>query len=177
MSLSLPKDIRTRIQDRIWAKADELDWTRLSDLERANWYENWSKDKDIGGVLAHFMDPRKVRVYIKDSLFKPYHRSRLQSDESRIFSILNVDTNVAIEKYYSKPYGRLFADGRIICWGNSRDWKAIIMSVFERAWEAESSAGHAAALIETGKTSDSDVREMVRDIAKRLGLSVIVWLD
>ena len=65
MSAALPTDIRDRIRQKIWAKADELDWPRISDLERTAWYENWTKDKDVGGVLSHFMDARKVRVYIK----------------------------------------------------------------------------------------------------------------
>lgn len=77
MNMAVAKDVRDNIRKKIWDTADELGWPGLSDIDRATWYENWSKDKDIGGVLAHFMDARKVRVYIKDSLLKPYMRTRL----------------------------------------------------------------------------------------------------
>lgn len=176
MSGLLPKEIRSRIQQKIWIKADELDWARLTDLERASWYENWSKDKDIGGALAHFMDPRKVRVYIKDSLFKPYHHARSQGDEYKIFQALNISANTESLKSFTKPHGRLLADGRIVCWGNSRDWKTILISSFERGWGA-GSTGHAVVLIETGKTMDLALRAMIQDLGRRVGISAIVWTD
>lgn len=174
MSGLLPKEIRNRIQQKIWGKADELEWAKLSDLDRANWYENWSKDKEIGGALAHFMDPRKVRVYIKDSLFKPYHRERSQSDERKVFSALNIDPDTTYLKSFTKPHGRLLADGRIVCWGNSRDWKTIVISAFERGWGADVT-DPAVVLIESGKTMDLDLRAMVQDVGNRLGLSAVVW--
>ena len=67
MTYKVPLDIRDKMREQLWAKADGLVWTKLSDVERASWYENWAKDKEIGGVLSHFMDPRLVRVYIKYS--------------------------------------------------------------------------------------------------------------
>ncbi|CDX21512.1 conserved hypothetical protein [Mesorhizobium plurifarium] len=176
MSGLLPKDIRDRIQRKIWDKADELDWARLSDLDRAGWYENWSKDKEIGSALAHFMDARKVRVYIKDSLFKPYHRARSQSDERKVFTALHIDPDTAFSKSFTKPHGRRLVDGRVICWGSSRDWKSVLMSAFERGWGA-GTAGQAVVLIETGKTMDLTLRAMVHDIGQRLGLNAVVWID
>ncbi len=59
MSMAVAKDVRDNIRKKIWDKADELGWPGLSDIDRATWYENWSKDKDIGGVLAHFMTPER----------------------------------------------------------------------------------------------------------------------
>ena len=68
----IPDDVRDRLRNIVWSRADELGWSSLTDGDRASHYERWTRDKEIGGILAHYMDPRKVRVYIKDSLLKPY---------------------------------------------------------------------------------------------------------
>lgn len=178
MSAALPTDIRDRIRQKIWAKADELDWPRISDLDRATWYENWSKDKDVGGVLSHFMDTRKVRVYIKDSLLKPYLRSRLQDGWDKVLLAIGMDEREgAFKKSYDKPHGRQLLDGKVICWGNSRDWKLILISVFERAYQSNSATPYAAVLVETGKTMNEGIREMILVAGRRLGLSQLVWLE
>jgi hypothetical protein len=178
MSIAVPKEIREKIQEKIWDKADELDWSRLSDLDRAIWYENWSKDNDIGGVLAHFMDPRKVRVYIKDSLLKPYLRTQLGSSADKVLLSTGLSENGAVVRAeFDKPHGRLMSDGKIICWGNSRDWKAVVISVFERARRIEAAEPYAAVLIESGRSMNSDLKEVVIDVGRRLGLEQVVWID
>lgn len=178
MSAALPTDIRDRIRQKIWAKADELDWPRISDLERTAWYENWTKDKDVGGVLSHFMDARKVLVYIKDSLLKPYLRSRLKDGWERVLLVINMEEKEALFKNsYDKPHGRQLLDGRIICWGNSREWKSILISVFERAYQADTGIPYAAVLMETGKTTNVGMREMILDASRKLGLRHLAWID
>lgn len=178
MSAALPADIRERIRQKIWAQANELDWPRISDFERTVWYENWTKDKDVGGVLSHFMDARKVRVYIKDSLLKPYLRSRLQNGWESVLLAINLDASEAIiEKSYDKPHGRQLTDGKVICWGNSREWKSVLFSVFERAYKLDSGQPHAAVLVETGRTTSAGIREMVLDASNKLGLSHLAWID
>jgi len=178
MSMAVPKEIRDRIQQKIWDKAKELDWSKLSDLERATWYENWSKEKDVGGALAHFMDARKVRVYIKDSLLKPYLRRRLEDGAEKVLSAAGLDHQaVAIKRTFDKPHGRLLFDGRVVCWGNSRDWKLIVISVFERAYRHDSGKPYGAVLIETGQTTNDGVREMIKDAGAKLGVSHVLWID
>ena len=95
--MTIPETIRDDIRARLWAAADSLRWSTLPDAVRAKHYEFWTRDPAIGGRLGHFMDPRKVRVYIKDSLIKPYERSRLSrhpdllsaSDPCLIYTSLN----------------------------------------------------------------------------------------
>ena len=67
----IPETIRDDLRDRLWGAADSLRWSTLPAAERAKHYELWTRDPAIGGRLGHFMDPRKVRVYIKDSLINP----------------------------------------------------------------------------------------------------------
>lgn len=178
MSSSVPTEIRALIREKLWRRATELDWSKLSDLDRASWYENWSKDKEIGGTLAHFMDPRKVRVYIKDALIKPYARGKLGADIDKVLAASGLtDDASSIRKSFDKPHGRLLLDGRVVCWGNSRDWKSILFSVFERAYQTDRGQAYAAVLIEDGKTSNSARREMISEAGKKLSISKIEWLD
>ncbi|WP_458762513.1 hypothetical protein [Cupriavidus basilensis] len=178
MSMVMPKEIRDRIRQKIWDKADELDWSKLSDVDRTTWYENWSKDKDVGGALAHFMDPRKVRVYIKDSLLKPYLRSRLEDGTGKALLAVGLSQDaITIRKTYDKPHGRLMLDGKVICWGNSRDWKSIVISVFERAYRIDVGIPYAAVLIETGRTTNDGMRQMIKDAGEKLQLCHVVWID
>lgn len=178
MSASVQKDIRDRIKQKIWDKADELNWSKLSDLDRATWYENWSKDKDIGGVLSHFMDARKIRVYIKDSLLKPYIRSRVENDWPAVATALAVPAGSNSHcRRFEKPHGVQLIDGRVISWGHSRDWKSILISVFERSYRIDSSSAYGAALVETGKTADTGLREMIRSAGQKLGIEKVVWVE
>ena len=178
MSRNIPRAIREQVQNRIWAKADELEWPKRSDIEHAIWYENWAKDEDIGGVLAHFMDPRKVRVYIKDSLIKPYRRARLEDGLERVLAALDLDLEKTVVRApFYKPHGRLLGDGRVICWGNSRDWKIILFAVFERAYSVAGQQSYAAVLFETGQSTGEGTRELIKEAGGRLGIAKIIWLD
>jgi hypothetical protein len=134
-------------------------------------------DANIGGVLAHYMDPRKVRVYIKDSLLKPYERTRLSGTKERILTTLAVPMDAEVTTRYTKPHGIRFTDGRIVSWGNSRDWKSIIMAMFEREFTNPRSSAFAIVLIENGKTADDGVRAMVREAATRLRIERVEWID
>lgn len=178
MTAILPKEMRSRIQRLLWSRADELDWPRRSALERAGFYENWAKDEKIGGVLAHFMDPRRVRVYLKDSLMKPYQRARLHDEFEQVLAALDVESSsISVQGSFSQPHGRLLADGRVICWGNSRDWKSVVFAVFERSHNKALAKPYAAVLLDAGRATDTTVRSTAREASRRLGLTKLVWLD
>ena len=174
--MRIPDDVRDRLRDRIWSNADELSWSALNDAERARRYEQWTRDPVIGGTLAHYMDPRKVRVYIKDSLLKPYERARVSGTEHEILGRLGIPTDSEVATRYIKPHGILFADGKIVSWGNSRDWKHILMAMFERAASSHGSLAFGAVLLESGKTSATATRVIVREAARRLGVERMEWI-
>ena len=144
---------------------------------RAKQYELWTRNPAIGGRLGHFMDPRRVRVYIKDSVIKSYERSRLSLLESEVWRLLSYAARDAPAERYIKPHGRRLPDGKIVCWGNSRDWKLILMAVFERAHARPGSETFGAVLVESGRTSEEHRRRLVRDAASRLGIQELAWLD
>ena len=175
--MMIPDSIRDAMRDRLWKLADELSWSALGDSERSRYYEMWTKDQSIGGHLAHYMDPRKVRVYIKDSLIKPYERARLLENEDEIWRLLGVPRPTEVAVTYIKPHGRRLDDGRIVCWGNSRDWKLILMAVFERGRSRQDGVPFGAILLESGQTAEEKKRLLVRDAAQRLGIEKIAWID
>jgi hypothetical protein len=175
--MRIPDDVRDRLRDLIWSRADKLGWSALNDAERAQRYEQWTRAPEIGGTLAHYMDARKVRVYIKDSLLKPYERARLSGTEQQILRRLGIPADCEVALRYIKPHGIAFADGQIVSWGNSRDWKLVLMAMFERAALRPSSSAFGAVLLENGKTRDGATRKLVREAASRLGIVRMEWID
>lgn len=175
--MNMPEEIRRAIKDSIWAKLDELSWLTMSDADHSSYYEQWTKAPDIGGKLSHFMDPRAVRVYIKDTLVKDYARERLLENSDQVLRALDIQPGQAIVRKYIKPHGLLLNDGRIVCWGNSRDWKHILMAAFERQRASSNSVCSSVVVIENGKTVDPETRDLVKDAARRLGVDPIVWWE
>lgn len=175
--MRIPDEVRDRLRDLIWSRADKLGWSSLNDVERSRRYEQWTRDPQIGGTLAHYMDARKVRVYIKDSLLKPYERARLSGTEQQILGRLGIPADGEVALRYIKPHGIAFADGKIVSWGNSRDWKLVLMAMFERTALRPGSSPYGTVLLENGKTRDAASRKLVRDAASRLGIERMEWLD
>lgn len=175
--MKLPNDVRDRIRALLWERATDLEWSGLTDTERSRHYEQWTRETAIGGTLAHYMDPRKVRVYIKDSLLKPYERARVSGTEQDILAVLDVDPTLEIVHRYIKPHGLRFIGGQIIAWGKSRDWKLILMAMYERAMLHHGASSFGTVLLESGNTADDSMRILVRDAATRLGIARVEWID
>lgn len=175
--MKLPDDVRDRIRDLLWERATDLGWSGLADIERSRYYEQWTRETAIGGTLAHYMDPRKVRVYIKDSLLKPYERARVSGTEQDILAVLDVDPTLEVVHRYIKPHGLRFIGGQIIAWGKSRDWKLILMAMYERTALNHGASSFGTVLLESGNTVDDSTRILVRGAATRLGIARVEWID
>lgn len=173
----IPPAIRDGLRDKLWAQCDDLGWMALPDTERARYYEQWTRDAQIGGQLAHVMDARKVRVYIKDSLVKPYVRARLSLNDIEVWRLLGLTDLDRPVQTYIKPHGRRLEDGRVIGWGRSRDWKSVLMAVFERARAQKGLSSFGVVLLESGKTESDRARALVREAAHRLGIEKLAWLE
>lgn len=173
--MNLPDNIRDQLRERMWGIADGIDWLALGPTEKTQYYENWTKDPEVGGVLQRYMAVGQVRVYIKDSLLKDYPQARRASHD-KPFRMLGLNGQIEIKRSFIKPHGRLLTDGRIICWGRAADWKAILLAVFERSFTTRDAKPHAAILTEsTGKYSDTSARAVVIEAAKRLGIEKLIW--
>ncbi|MBI5499766.1 MAG: hypothetical protein HY907_05955 [Deltaproteobacteria bacterium] len=149
----------------------------LTAAEKTVYYQRWTADPAIGGVLNRYMETARVRVYIKDAMLKPYARLRL-ADWARCSRVLGVSADAEVAESFIKPHGRRLADGRVICWGNAAAWKIVLTAVFERSYGRSGVRAYAAVLLRaTGRYRDDGVRAMVADAATRLGVERLVWLD
>ena len=175
--MKLPDNVRDRIRELLWERATDLGWSGLADIERSRYYEQWTRETAIGGTLAYYMDPRKVRVYIKDSLLKPYERARVSGTEQDILAVLDINPTLSVVQRYIKPHGICFIDDKIIAWGKSRDWKLILMAMYERTVLSPATTAYGVVLLESGKTADDSMRMLVRGAATRLGIARVEWID
>jgi hypothetical protein len=176
MTARIPDNIRNGLRQKLWEVADQLDWLRLNWYEKSARYEAWSKDKEVGVLLSNYMDHRKIRVYIKDTIMKGYVRSR-QADFRKPFAVSGIEHDAEIANSWERPHGRHLTDGRVIAWGNADDWKMVITTLHERAWGIVGARPYAAVLMDSnGKFSEISVRRMVEDAGKKLMIEKLIWL-
>ncbi len=172
----IPEQVFSRIRDLLWRRADEAEWISLPDTRKAVLYEQWQRDPEVGGILANYADIRNVRVYIKDSIMKPYARERLK-DPLSILRLLSLPEDAKLRRPpMIKPHGRVLADGKTICWGPARDWKSILVATAERAFRHRGCTPYAAVLIKpSGKLAQPSERAVVEHIASALGIQNLLW--
>lgn len=175
-SVTVPDQVREELRRDLWAKAEALGWSDLSAADKTRHYEHWTQDPNIGGILARYMDPPRVRVYLKDAIFKPYSRARL-GDWTRCAGALRVEAEEIAESFI-KPHGRQLSDGRVICWGPASSWKAVLMALHERTFGRDRTRPFAAVLVRSvGRYREDRARRMVEDAATRLRVELVVWLE
>jgi len=172
----IPDEIRSGLRKKLWALADELDWPRLNWYEKSAHYEAWTRDRDVGVLLSNYMDQRRIRVYIKDTIMKGYVRSR-QASPMRPFGALGIDEDVEVADEYERPHGRRLKDGRVIAWGSAEDWKLVLTAVHERSYGIDGTRPFAAVLLSAvGKYHQPQVRAMVDDAGHKLRIERLIWL-
>jgi hypothetical protein len=173
---ALPVAVKRQVQDRLWKRADLLHWPSMTVIAKARQYGMWTEDPSIGGVLATYMDPRKVRTYIKDTLMKPYARAWM-SDGARILSVLALSAGTAALERYERPHGMLLPGNRILSWGKADDWKLILMATHERAYSIHAVPFAAVLLAPFTRFISHSSRKVVEDAAKKLQIEKLGWLD
>lgn len=175
--MKIPDSVYHRIRDDLWQRADKIGWITLADSQKTTLYEEWLDDVGIGQVLSRYLDAGSIRVYIKDTIMKPYGRERLK-DARPVFVLLGIPADSKMAKEFVKPHGRLLCDGRVVCWGLARDWKTIVLAAFERARRTNGGKPHAAVLMyPSGKTTQPGERAIIEEAARKLGVSRLVWHD
>jgi hypothetical protein len=175
--MTVPRDIFSQLKSRLEAEANRIGWASLGLTEKSLQYDQWTRDPAIGGVLARYLDLRQVRVYIKDTLLKDYHRKRLGAEE-RPFRVLGIPAGIDVEQTFIKPHGRLLVDGQLVCWGRADAWKTILTALYERSYGRPNVRPTGAVLSDaTGRFRELQVRDMVETAARRLGIGRVVWLE
>ena len=175
--MKVPDATHRRIKEKLWRVAEGLNWPTLSDKQKSKFYEEWIRESDVGGVLSRYLNAGSVRVYIKDTIMKPYGRDRIK-EFPPVLKLLGLPEDARVAQNYIKPHGRRLVDGKVICWGLAKDWKAILFAVFERACVARSGVPFAAVIMfPTGKCQQSEYRQMIEAAAERLEIPNLVWYD
>lgn len=172
----MPAAFREELRQALWAEADRLDWTSLSPRSKSRYYRNWARDAAIGGKLARYIEPGHVRVYLKDSLLKGYSADRI-ADHGRPFRVLGIAEDEEVVERYRKPPGCRFADGRVVCWSRSTEWKTTLMAIYERAFGVSGERHGAVLFGACGDYSDVATRRLVEGAAKSLGVADVIWLE
>jgi hypothetical protein len=173
----VPDAVRTELKARLWRIADQLRWAGLAASDKASLYEQWTRDPTIGGVLARFMDARRVRVYLKDTLLKDYTRERLD-DWSRVSRVLRIPSDDTVAETYIKPHGRRLRDGRIVCWGRAEAWRDVLLALHERGVLCDRARPYAAVFLHpVARFAEPRIRAMIEQAATKLGIEKVVWLE
>ena len=178
--MRIPEQVRSGLRERLWAVADELDWSRLSWHEKSARYEAWTRDPKVGGLLSNYMDQRRIRLYIKDTVMKGYVRSRL-ADPKPVLLLLNIigegQDLPSFAEVYERPHGRRLVDGRVVVWSKAKDWKTALMVTHERAYTARGGSPYATVLFSAaGQFAETSFRSMAENAAAKLEIERVVWL-
>jgi hypothetical protein len=154
-----------------------MGWDRLSGGERSSAYGRWTDDPEIGGVLGRYLKKGEIRVYIKDTLLKPYTRSR-RSDPRSYLKMAGLTTIAEFIETRIKPHGVLLEDGTMLVWANARDWKAALAALHEWSFERVDVARRIVVLeAAAGKFQEAKIRRLVADAARRLDVEPPIWRD
>lgn len=138
----IPPDVRERLRKYVWEAAEAADWDTLSPTQRADLYARWSADADVGGVISRYM-PGRERVYIKDSLVKPYLLSR-RADHGQLAATAAklIGRRLRVISTATKPTSCLLQDDDsenryLVATAQARAWKAAIAPVLDRSYDAD----------------------------------------
>ena len=174
--MNIPAAVKARLQDALWKEADKLQWEALGSAEKARQYTIWTDSSSVGGILSAYMDPRAVRVYIKDTLLKAYSRSKL-SEHAALVLIICDKNNDDIAQSHIKPHGIMFNDRSFVAWGRADDWKSVLGTLFERAFVNNGEPSVALLFRAVPRFTSDTSRAPVEAAASRLGVGRCVWFD
>lgn len=174
--MTVPDKVRIQLREALWKTAAQIGWRSLATGEKAKYYERWTRDPEIGGVLAHYMNPGKIRVYLKDTLLKGYGGQRT-SDPFPALRALGIPAAPDTLERYTKPHGLLLRDRRLVCWGRAEDWKLVLMAMHERSFAQNVHAFGAVLCNARARFNDMNARKMVQDAADKLGVEQLKWLE
>lgn len=174
--MRVPEQIRQRVREITWAKADSVGWLDLSLPEKSRVYENWVRDSEVGLVLSRYMSEDRVRVYLKDTVLKGYNLTRTSAAE-RPLRVAFGDAHLPLQTTFVKPHGGLTADGRLVSWGPASQWKAVLMALFERSARLGAKERVAVLFKSCGQYRDPEVRSLVEDAAARLSIEYVHWVE
>lgn len=168
-------DIKDTVTHRVHEIADEVDWAHLAIPQRQKYYETWTADPEIGGMLRQVMEQTRVRVYLKDTVMKTYSRNKRPVLQALLTS-MSIPC-ACITKEFIKPQAVLCEGTSLYTLVAAKEWKIAIMSAFERGCEVKKLNKNIVFIIEhtTGRFVDKEYRDLIDSAATRLDVQVH-WL-
>lgn len=164
--------VKRVITKKVWEIADHIDWRHLTITQKKQYYEKWTNDPEIGGILVTVMESERVRVYLKDTVMKQYARDQLPELDA-ILEGLGIKY-VEITKEYIKPTGMLCDRQDIFSLAPARIWKIAIMNAYERGCEVTHLKRNIVFITDhtAHRFIDRAYQELIESAATRLGVEV-----
>lgn len=76
MSVSIPEEIRFKIRELIYQRADSVNYLAQGRIENGKFMEQLVKDPAIGGCIAQYTGKGGVKTYIKDGVLNRYAKEK-----------------------------------------------------------------------------------------------------
>lgn len=165
------KEVRRTVARRVHEIANASDWAHLNITERKAFYEKWTADNNIGGMLRQIMPASRIRVYLKDTIIRDYTRALRPSLEGML---KNKNIDCGATKQFNKPKAILCDKKALYTLAAALEWKGALLSAFERAHEARALEINKVFFIQHSRDRfvDSSYRAMIEDAARKLGISI-----
>jgi hypothetical protein len=74
--VKLPKNIKDKVKNAIFAKADKYGYARRSRNENGRFMDDLVEDPEIGHILKEYMSGERIRTYIKDGILNAYAKEK-----------------------------------------------------------------------------------------------------
>jgi hypothetical protein len=168
-------DMKQTVARRLYDIADKIDWTHLTIPQRQKYYEIWTNDPQIGGVLRQVMEVSRIRVYLKDTIMRTYSRQQRPTILT-LLSSMSISCNHIVREYV-KPQAILCDKNKLYTLAAAKEWKIAIMSAFERGCEVRTTSKNIVFFNDhvTGRFVDKEYKDLIEAAAKRLDIEV-QWL-
>jgi hypothetical protein len=188
MAKRMPPDIRERVARAVLRRADLAGWEDLNARERSAYYNAWTTDVEVGGVIAQYLPAEAIRVWIKDGPMKEYTRARrglgpyaglvrttTEREIEILFRSLGEGWSLAPGSIAVKPARFVAEDAtgnRIdIIWGSPSDLKHLVWAWLNQPSDRETELVIATS---TSQPMTRDERARVSDIGRKLSATIRV---
>lgn len=74
--VTVPPHARDAVVRRVYRDAQKAGWEHLTQDAKARWYDRWTSDDHVGGILAGHLGHERVRAWLKDGPLKHYANAR-----------------------------------------------------------------------------------------------------
>ena len=192
MSL-VPAHVRDSVVRRVLRDAQKAGWENLSQQAKAQWYDRWMSEDAVGGIIAGYVGPTRVRVWLKDGPLKHYANATHGVGEYARFLNVSGPTPKRIAQAVLGPQWSIQADSveikplrftaihgdqhASVAFGPSRKFRDLLWAALVTAADPTTMGRSVVAIVETevDPTPESD-RVVQKRLATRCGVE-LTWIS